>query len=159
MSILEAGHRLGDAIIRSTELKEQAHEAFTAFQDRDDVAPLARLAPTVRHPVVRLSFGSGNFKEPGYVEASLMEQLAAAERRATVVTEYNTAPGRLASLLEARHDQTGQRVAVLIDEYDKPILDALEVPEVARRTATTCADSTRSSRTATPTSASASSPG
>ena len=28
--------------------------------------------------------------------------------------------------------QTGQRVAVLVDEYDKPILDMLEEPEVAR---------------------------
>ena len=27
---------------------------------------------------------------------------------------------------------TGQRVAVLVDEYDKPILDALEKPELAR---------------------------
>ena len=41
-------------------------------------------------------------------------------------------PGRLASLLEALHERTGQRVAVLVDEYDKPILDALEAPEVAR---------------------------
>ena len=63
---------------------------------------------SVRYPVVRLSFGSGNFKESGYVEASLMEQLAAAERRATVVTEYSTASGRLASLLEALHEQAGQ---------------------------------------------------
>jgi len=46
VSILEAGHRLGDAVIRSTELKDQAHEAFNAFLDRNDVAPLARLAPT-----------------------------------------------------------------------------------------------------------------
>ena len=29
------------------------------------------------------------------------------------------------------HRQTGQPVAVLVDEYDKPILDALEMPEVA----------------------------
>ena len=87
---------------------------------------------SVRHPVVRLSFGSGNFKEPGHVEATLMEQLAAAERRATVVTEYSTAPGRLASLLEALHEQAGQPVAMLIDEYDKPILDALDAPETAR---------------------------
>ena len=61
-----------------------------------------------------------------------MEQLAAAERRSEVVSEYATAPGRFASLLEALHSQAGQPVAVLIDEYDKPILDALEVPEVAR---------------------------
>ena len=46
VSILEAGHRLGDAVIRSTELKDRAHEAFEAFQDRGDVAPMAKLAPT-----------------------------------------------------------------------------------------------------------------
>ncbi len=87
---------------------------------------------SIRHPVLRLSFGSGNFKEPDYLEATLMEQLAAAERRAGIVSEYATAPGRFAFLLEALHDQAGQPVAVLIDEYDKPILDALDTPEVAR---------------------------
>ena len=87
---------------------------------------------SVRHPVLRLDFSSGNFKVPGYVEDTLMEQLAAAERRAGVRAEYTTAPGRFSSLLEALHDHAGQPVAVLIDEYDKPILDALEVPEVAR---------------------------
>ena len=46
LSILEAGHRLGDAVIRSTELKKRAQKAFNAFLDRDDVAPLAKLAPT-----------------------------------------------------------------------------------------------------------------
>lgn len=46
VSILEAGHRLGDAIIRSTELKDKAHEAFEAFLDNGNVAPLAKLAPT-----------------------------------------------------------------------------------------------------------------
>ena len=87
---------------------------------------------SVRHPVVRLSFGSGNFKVSGHVEASLMEQLAAIERRAAVVSEYSTASGRFASVLEALHEQTGERVVVLVDEYDKPILDALDTPEVAR---------------------------
>ena len=87
---------------------------------------------SIRNPVVRLSFGSGNFKEPGYLQANLPEQLAAIERRAGVVVESATASGRFAHLLEALYDQAGQSVAVLIDEYDKPILDALEVPEVAR---------------------------
>ncbi len=87
---------------------------------------------SVRHPVLNLSFGRGNNKEPGYVEANLMEQLAAAERRAGVVAHYATAAGRFSSLIEALHRQTGHPVAVLIDEYDKPILDALEAPEIAR---------------------------
>ena len=87
---------------------------------------------SVRHPVLRLSFGSGNFKVPGYVETNLMAQLDAVERRTSVVSDYSTGPERFGHLLEALHSHAGQPVAVLIDEYDKPILDALEVPEVAR---------------------------
>ena len=87
---------------------------------------------SVRYPVVRLSFGGGNFKEPGYLHTNLMAQLDAVERRTQVASEYATGPERFAHLLEALHDQTGQPVAVLVDEYDKPILDALEEPAVAR---------------------------
>ena len=46
VSILEAGHRLGDAVIRSTALHDRVREAFQAHLDRNDVAPLAKLAPT-----------------------------------------------------------------------------------------------------------------
>ena len=87
---------------------------------------------SVRHPVLRLDFGRGNFKEDGYLHANVMEQLAAIERQAGIITEYTTVPGRFASILEILHESAGQRVAVLVDEYDKPILDALEEPEVAR---------------------------
>ena len=87
---------------------------------------------SVRYPVVRLDFGSGNFKEEGFLQANVMEQLAAIERREKIVSEHTTAPGRFASILEILHAQAGQRVVVLVDEYDKPILDALEVPEIAR---------------------------
>ena len=87
---------------------------------------------SMRYPVVRLSFGGGNFKVPGYLHTNLMAQLDAVERRTQVVSEYATGPERFAHLLEALHDRTGQPVAVLVDEYDKPILDALDVPEVAR---------------------------
>ena len=87
---------------------------------------------SVRHPVIRLSFGRGNFKEPGYLQTNLMAQLDAVERREGIKSDYTTAPERFAYLIEALHDRAGQSVAVLVDEYDKPILDALEVPEVAR---------------------------
>ena len=87
---------------------------------------------SVCYPVLRLSFGSGNFKEPDYLQANLMAQLDAVERRAGLVSDYATGPERFSHLIEALHDLTGQPVAVLVDEYDKPILDALEVPEVAR---------------------------
>ena len=46
VSILEAGHRLGDALIRSTALAEEANAAFRIFLDTGDAAAIARLAPT-----------------------------------------------------------------------------------------------------------------
>lgn len=46
ISIMEAGHRLGDALIRSTELKEEARDAFRKFLDEGDASSIAKLAPT-----------------------------------------------------------------------------------------------------------------
>ncbi len=87
---------------------------------------------SVRHPVLRLSFGSGNFKELGYLQANLMAQLVAIEKRADIGSDHTTAPERFGSLIEALHERAGQRVAVLIDEYDKPILNALDASDIAR---------------------------
>ena len=87
---------------------------------------------SVRHPVLRLDFSSGNFKEPGDLHKDAMEQLDAMESEVSVRSSYDTARGRFRHLIQTLHQQTGQRVVVLVDEYDKPILDALEVPEVAR---------------------------
>lgn len=46
VSILRAGHRLGDAIVRSSELKDDARAAFAAFLDTGDASAIAKLAPT-----------------------------------------------------------------------------------------------------------------
>jgi CRISPR-associated protein Csb1 len=45
-SILDAGHRLGDAIIRCTELQGDAQEAFSVFLAKGDASKIAKLAPT-----------------------------------------------------------------------------------------------------------------
>ena len=88
---------------------------------------------SVRHPVVRLDFSGRNFTEPGHLDMNLTAQLDGMERRAGVGTPpYPAGPERFAHLIETLHERTGQRVAVLVDEYDKPILDALGKPELAR---------------------------
>ncbi|MCY4352247.1 MAG: ATP-binding protein [Gemmatimonadetes bacterium] len=86
----------------------------------------------IRYPVVRLSFGKGNFKEAEYLHANVMAQLHTIAEEAGIAPRYDTAPECFSDLIRVLHRQVGQRVAVLIDEYDKPILDALDVPEVAR---------------------------
>ena len=124
---LSRPRRFGKSLFLDTlkELFEGSETLFEGLHIHD------RWDWSVRYPVVRLSFGGGNFKEPGSVEARTMEQLAMAEGDAPVASAY-TAPGRLARLLETLHQRTGRTVAVLVDEYDRPILDALEEPEVAR---------------------------
>lgn len=46
VSILEAGHRLGDAVVRSSDLRDDAKNAFMLFLDTGDASALAKLAPT-----------------------------------------------------------------------------------------------------------------
>ena len=87
---------------------------------------------SLRRPVLRLSFGGGPFGESGRLHANVMAQLDEVEREVGVASDYASAPERFRDLLAALHRHTGQRVAVLVDEYDKPILDALDVADVAR---------------------------
>ena len=87
---------------------------------------------SVRHPVVRLSFGGGYFLETAGLHTSLMVQLDEIEEEAGIEGRYDTASARFRHLIRALHRQSGRRVAVLVDEYDKPILDALGTPDVAR---------------------------
>jgi CRISPR-associated protein Csb1 len=46
VSILDTGHRLGDAIVRASELAKDAKAAFAAYRERGDASLIAKLAPT-----------------------------------------------------------------------------------------------------------------
>ena len=46
ISILEVGHRLGDALIRSSGLKDEAKKAIERFCNEQDASEIAKLAPT-----------------------------------------------------------------------------------------------------------------
>ena len=92
---------------------------------------------SVRCPVLRLSFGSGDFKQGDFKRADhvreyVMARLEALAEAAGVPVRHRTASLRFGHLIGALRARAGQRVAVLIDEYDKPVLDALDTPEVAR---------------------------
>ncbi len=87
---------------------------------------------SVTHPVLRLSF-DGKYDEPADIEGDIIEQLEGAEREhgLSPARSSDTGPRRLRNLLDRLHRATGQRVVILVDEYDKPILDALHDPALA----------------------------
>ena len=87
---------------------------------------------SVSCPVLRLDFGSGIYGDPGYLHQEVMAQLDAIESKMDVAARHDITPARFRHLIRTLHERTGERVTVLVDEYDKPILDALETPETAR---------------------------
>ncbi|MCY4287345.1 MAG: AAA family ATPase [Aestuariivita sp.] len=86
---------------------------------------------SVTHPVLRLSF-DGKYNALGDVGRSVLTQLELAEDAAALDPVDAEGAERLQKLLYRLHAKTGQRVVVLVDEYDKPILDVLNDPELAR---------------------------
>ena len=88
---------------------------------------------SLRNPVVRLDFSSGSFASVDDLHAEVADQLDVVASDAGVELAGRTAPIRFRQLIRELHRRTGQRVVVLVDEYDKPILDVLEDPELGAR--------------------------
>ena len=84
------------------------------------------------HSVVRLDFSKGGFENPGQVADDVKAQLRRIEANAEIDPQDDIPALRFQHLIQELRRRTGERVVVLVDEYDKPILDALEIPEVAR---------------------------
>ena len=125
---LSRPRRFGKSLLLDTikELFEGSEELFRglAIQDRWDWER--------RHPVVRLDFG-GDFTGDGAVGVRAADELDAQASEHGVALDARGLEGRLSQLLRSLHRDAGKRVVVLIDEYDKPILDALHKPDVARK--------------------------
>ena len=84
-----------------------------------------------RHPVVRLDL-SGSFRTPEELEENLLDQFAEIAEEAGITADASTAAVGLRRLIRGLRRHAGRRVALLVDEYDKPILDALATPGLAR---------------------------
>ena len=86
---------------------------------------------SVRRPVVLLDFSEVNAALPGDLDEDVSEQLDGLERTHGIERRYNTARGRLRHLIRTLHERSGRRAVFLVDEYDKPIVDALRKPDLA----------------------------
>ena len=79
------------------------------------------------YPVFHLDFNGGNFTREGTLEELLEAYISDWEKDHGLAPDKGLPTGvRFIRLLEQAHKQTGRRAVVLIDEYDKPILDVLD---------------------------------
>ena len=86
-----------------------------------------------RFPVVRLSFAEGVLRSRVELDQRIGELLADNEVRLEVASPHRSLAGRFQGLIAAAHAAHGEPVVVLVDEYDKPILDNLSDPDTARQ--------------------------
>lgn len=86
-----------------------------------------------RYPVVRISFGSGTLKTRQELDTRIKGLLI--EARQLLGLAPNPAvdiAGEFKTLLMDAHKHFGQPVVLLIDEYDKPILDNITTAAIAQ---------------------------
>lgn len=83
-----------------------------------------------KYPVIYINFAQNNFSTNGVLEDCINRELEKyeAEYKITPAFDDRLNPirfaGRFIDIVQAAKKQTGMQAAVLIDEYDKPLLDA-----------------------------------
>ncbi|MBR2258965.1 MAG: AAA family ATPase [Blautia sp.] len=81
------------------------------------------------HPVFYFDFNGVNYMETGALEESLNIHLKRWEKQYSCGTQ-GTLSERFQNLLITAKEQTGLRCVVLVDEYDKPLLDVIDSKEL-----------------------------
>ena len=80
----------------------------------------------LEYPVFHIDFNSSNFTEAGILDRKIKAQVAEWEAVYGIPERDIDVGSRFAAVLRKAHEQTGRRCVVLIDEYDKPLLDVMD---------------------------------
>jgi len=87
----------------------------------------------VKYPVIRISFNDGKFSTKEALEAKIFNILKENQNFLGVECQENEEVSFcFRELIIKAYQKHNQKVVILIDEYDKPILDNIEESEIAR---------------------------
>ncbi len=87
----------------------------------------------VSYPVVRISFNDGNFKSKDEFRQTIYEILKINQRDLDISCDSTLSlSGCFRELIYQAYTKYNQKVVILVDEYDKPILDNIENTELAK---------------------------
>ncbi len=88
---------------------------------------------SIRYPVIKIDFASGVLQSREELDRQIYIILKENQKRLGVEcsSERNTISGCFGELITLVHEKYKQQVVILVDEYDKPILDNIDHPELA----------------------------
>lgn len=78
----------------------------------------------VEFPVIKISFAQGAFSKSGGLSDRIDSIIKRAEDKYEVKGEGVTIPRRFESILSQINKKAGKEVVILVDEYEKPLLDS-----------------------------------
>ena len=79
----------------------------------------------IEYPVLRMDLSGENYSRSGALEVVLARQLKRWEEEFCLTDIADTPSARFKDVINAAYAKTGLGVVILIDEYDKPIIDTL----------------------------------
>jgi len=85
------------------------------------------------YPVFYFDFNKANYHEDEALKSVLKVHIEDWEKQYGKTTEDAPLGARFGQLLKAVSEQTGKRCVVLVDEYDKPLLETMENRELMER--------------------------
>ncbi len=86
-----------------------------------------------KHPVIRFSFGIGEFRNQADLKESIADQLTENEERLGITNnQARLNSSRFSLLIRKSFEKYGEQAVILVDEYDKPILDNIDNLEMAQ---------------------------
>lgn len=79
-----------------------------------------------KYPVIKIDFAGGLLRNEEDFENKLLPVLDRIAEPYGITLSSRGLPNRLGELIQALHQRTGSPVVLLVDEYDKPLLDNIE---------------------------------
>ncbi len=86
-----------------------------------------------QYPVLYLDLNSGEYNTMDNLEKELNAILAKWERIYGSLETEDTLASRFKGIIERAYEKIGQKVVILVDEYDKPILNAIDNEELQEK--------------------------
>ena len=83
-----------------------------------------------KYPVLHISFAINKYVDFKTLQIVLNSQLCEWEEKYSVTKKSDDPGDRFAALIKEIHSKTGMQPVVLVDEYDAPLLDSMENPDL-----------------------------
>ena len=127
---LSRPHRFGKSLFLSTlkayfEGQKELFEGLYIAEREEEIARREKRTPWEESPVLYLELNAENFSSLDILENCLETHLAAWEALYGSDGVAKTSAGRFRAVVQRAYEKMGKQVVILIDEYDKPLLETV----------------------------------